>query len=1193
MFHHPFTRQLFAALLVVLALGALPADGQFLRILYPDIEQGSSVLVVSPTGHALLVDAGTGLRPTDDDIALFTQRLIADGIVTSIDFVVASHYDEDHIGRLEDVLNFGGVAPSVIAYDRGDFTRTPTTFAFNDYRNAALTHNRTTITPFTDLDLGGGVLVECYAVNGSLRDGSTIDISASGQFENSASVALVVRFGNFDAWIGGDLTGNPAVGVTDIEGPTSLLVGDLDLYTVDHHGSKTSSSALFLSTIKAEVAINQSSVTNGFGHPNTAVVTRFLNTPDTAGAIPRFFQLNRGDPNDTRSDDALATGIADPDDLTEVLGLPGTVTVVSDGDSYQISGGNIAPVTLASDTGPGFLADFPPAVTIVSRTPLVPTATEAASVLAQVFDEGTPAVAIRWWRDDVLQTPIAMTAAGGNSFQAQVPPLPDGTKVELQVQATDAAGQASLSQRGGYYAGTTPIATIRANDANGVLIPTRFDVRIAGNVTAEPGIFHPFVSQIYVQDATGGVQVFDGSLLPLNRADDAAFVGRLELFSGQTELNISQPFGNYGSTSLGAGIAPVPLVVTASQVDESLEGRLVQINGLSVLSGTIPSAGNGNLTVTDDGGVSTLTLHIDGDTDIPGADTPTQTFDLIGIASQFDPGFPFTAGYQVLPRERTDFISVEVNAPPLLINEMHTDPDSVQGDANGDGTVSSSQDEFLELANTTFAPLDISGWQIADAISLRHVFPPGTVVPPREVVVVFGGGTPTGGFGNAAANGLVFTASKGRLALNNSGDTVTLSDAAGAVVQTVTYGSQGGNNQSLTRQSDLTNTPFILHTQAAPGVRFSPGTRTDGQSFTVAAGSVILTEVMYDPTGSDGGLEWIELTNTTSAPIDLSSLSLGGGGSSYLSTVVQLSGTIQAQSTFVVGGPTSSANNGSPLFDQVKDWSPDLQNSGATADGVALFNVRAAQVTALTVPIDAVVYGGTNLNGLIDETGVANAPDVGDASSGESIERVDTAGAWQIQPTPTPNAWNGAGGGPPPPPPPPPAVQLVLSEVLYDVAGADNGLEWVEIKNTGSQSVDLSGFSLGNGGGDYTTSLVQLAGTVAPGAIFVVGGPTSSAANGAPVFDQVINWSPDFQNSGATADGVALFDLPAAQVTALTVPIDAVVYGSTNSNNLIDETGAANPPEVGDAPQGSSIERLDLAGAWQIQATPTPGSSPL
>ena len=532
---------------------------------------------------------------------------------------------------------------------------------------------------------------------------------------------------------------------------------------------------------------------------------------------------------------------------------------------------------------------------------------------------------------------------------------------------------------------------------------------------------------------------------------------------------------------------------------------------------------------------------------------------------------------------------------------------------------------------------------------------------------------------------------------------------------------------------------------------------------------VLLSEVLYDVSSGDDGFEWVEIYNSSESTVDLSGFCLANGGTDYTYSTVQLSGTIASGATFVVGGPTSSATNANPSFDQVANFSPDFQNSGTTGDGVALFDVPCAQVNASTVPVDAVVYGPNNGSSLIDETGSANNPEVGDASAGSSIERVDLAGAWQIQNSPTPNSTTLA----PPPGNTAPTVtisapangssfsegtsvsfsgsasdaedgsltgslswisnldgtigsggsfsavlsvgthtitasvtdsgglggsdaitvtinantaptvtisapadgssfgegtsisfsgsasdaedgsltgslswssnldgaigsggsfsavlsvgthtitasvtdsgglggsdqvtvtvdavapstgDLLLSEVLYDVSGSDDGLEWVEIYNNDSVAIDLSGFSLGNGGTAYTTSLVQLSGTIQPGDTFVVGGPTSSAVNGNPAFDQSFNFNPDFQNSGTTGDGVALFNVPASAVTTATVPIDAVIYGPNNNSGLIDESGSANAPEVGDAAPDSSIERLDVAGNWQIQSVPTPNSTPL
>lgn len=174
---------------------------------------------------------------------------------------------------------------------------------------------------------------------------------------------------------------------------------------------------------------------------------------------------------------------------------------------------------------------------------------------------------------------------------------------------------------------------------------------------------------------------------------------------------------------------------------------------------------------------------------------------------------------------------------PLVINEYLADPPAGDaGDANGDGTRSSSQDEFVEILNRSADPIDISGYKLFDADEVRHVFAPGTIIPAFEVAVVFGGGTPTGAFGNAADNHLVFKASTGGLSLNNGGDSIILQDAQGHVLQQIVFGSkEGGASQSLNRDPDGDGAIFTVHSIVAadPNRLFSPGTRAAGQTFTI------------------------------------------------------------------------------------------------------------------------------------------------------------------------------------------------------------------------------------------------------------------------------------------------------------------------------------------------------------------------
>jgi phosphatidylserine/phosphatidylglycerophosphate/cardiolipin synthase-like enzyme len=167
---------------------------------------------------------------------------------------------------------------------------------------------------------------------------------------------------------------------------------------------------------------------------------------------------------------------------------------------------------------------------------------------------------------------------------------------------------------------------------------------------------------------------------------------------------------------------------------------------------------------------------------------------------------------------------------------------------------------------------------------------------------------------------------------------------------------------------------------------------------------------------------------------------------------------------------------------------------------------------------------------------------------------------------------------------------VIIGEVFYDAVGGDNGLEWVELYNPTRTTIDLSHYSLGNGGIDYLYSRVPLSGLLPGGACWVVGGPTSNITDYLPLFDQAIDFAPDFQNGATPADGIALFDVQAISITSRTVPIDAVIFGTANTNDLIDETGSVNPPDVDAASSGQSNERRELIGTWSTQSVPNPNN---
>jgi endonuclease/exonuclease/phosphatase family metal-dependent hydrolase len=159
------------------------------------------------------------------------------------------------------------------------------------------------------------------------------------------------------------------------------------------------------------------------------------------------------------------------------------------------------------------------------------------------------------------------------------------------------------------------------------------------------------------------------------------------------------------------------------------------------------------------------------------------------------------------------------SAPPqahVLVNEIL---------ANEPG--SSTDGEFVEIVNVGDSPADLSGATLSDNTSVRHVFAAGTTLAPGKAVVVFGAAT------GIPAGVTAVAASSGSLSLNNTGDTVTLADAAGGMLDSFAYtpALAGTDGVSMNRNPDASALgAFVLHTAVAAAAS-SPGTHANGSAF--------------------------------------------------------------------------------------------------------------------------------------------------------------------------------------------------------------------------------------------------------------------------------------------------------------------------------------------------------------------------
>ncbi len=166
----------------------------------------------------------------------------------------------------------------------------------------------------------------------------------------------------------------------------------------------------------------------------------------------------------------------------------------------------------------------------------------------------------------------------------------------------------------------------------------------------------------------------------------------------------------------------------------------------------------------------------------------------------------------------------------LILTEFLADPpNSLIGDANGDGVRNASQDEFLEFLNVSDEAIDLSGIAIYDADLLRHQIPDSTIIQPNQLFLVFGGGE----IGSTFDNAVVQKASSNRLSLANMGDRIMLRDSLQNILLLHDYGAEASNDESLVLCPIEKEADYIHHTAIGLGLRLSPGRLHDCMPFTV------------------------------------------------------------------------------------------------------------------------------------------------------------------------------------------------------------------------------------------------------------------------------------------------------------------------------------------------------------------------
>lgn len=217
-----------------------------------DVGQGDAILLRSPAGKAVLIDAGTGQQ---GEAALPLLEALG---VTRLELVVATHGHADHIGGLDEIVNRlqvrlftdNGLPHTTDAYDRLMKAVEAKGIA---YKTAAVGQT---------YKLDGGVKLEILNPDGEPITGTRSDLNANSVVVRATHGANCFLF----------------VGDAEAETEERMLergVAPCDVLKAAHHGSGYASGAAFLEAVRPQAVLISVGAGNEYGHPDPEAMSRY------------------------------------------------------------------------------------------------------------------------------------------------------------------------------------------------------------------------------------------------------------------------------------------------------------------------------------------------------------------------------------------------------------------------------------------------------------------------------------------------------------------------------------------------------------------------------------------------------------------------------------------------------------------------------------------------------------------------------------------------------------------------------------------------------------------------------------------------------------------------------------------------------------------------------------------------------
>ena len=233
-----------------------PESKALLKIHFLDVGQGACALIESD-GHYMLIDGG------GRDSSSFTVSYLAQLGIEKFDYLVATHFDEDHIAGLVGVFNKFAV-DTVLEPSYKTDKSIYTSFKEAEKKSGAKVM---IAEPGAEYTLGDAKFTVLAPKKPENDDGETPVLDSSE--ENDQSICVLLKNGDNKVLFTGDAEQEEERYL--VESGRDIRA---DVYLVGHHGSNSSSSELLLDAVRPKYAVISCGAGNDYGHPTQEVLDR-------------------------------------------------------------------------------------------------------------------------------------------------------------------------------------------------------------------------------------------------------------------------------------------------------------------------------------------------------------------------------------------------------------------------------------------------------------------------------------------------------------------------------------------------------------------------------------------------------------------------------------------------------------------------------------------------------------------------------------------------------------------------------------------------------------------------------------------------------------------------------------------------------------------------------------------------------